>query len=92
MEYFKLPINLILGKLLSDPLTLTLTVFITLLSYSENGQVKTSYRKHAEITGGTIDKVRIRLKNLEDMGLIQKDLTGHSSVVRICNIEGYVVD
>lgn len=90
MEYFKLSNDLIFGKLLSDPLTLT--VFITLLSYSENGQVKTSYRKLAEITGGTIDKVRIRLKNLEDMGLIQMDLTGHSSVVRICNIEGYVVD
>lgn len=90
MTNFKLNTDLIFSKLLSDPLTLTM--FIALLSYSDNGQVKTSYRKLAEITGGTIDKVRTKLKDLQDMGLIKLDSTGASSVVHICNIESYVVD
>ena len=90
MENFKLPTSLIFGKLLSDPLTLT--VFIALLSLSENGQVKTSYRKLEKITGGTVKKLMTRLKNLANMGLIQIDATGKSSIIHICNAEDYVVD
>lgn len=88
MTNFKLSTELVFTKLLSDPLTLV--IFIVLLSSSENGQVKTSLRKLANLTGGTIDKVRIRLKNLENIGLIKSDLTGVSRVIHICNIERYV--
>lgn len=90
MEYFKLPSNLILGKLLSEPLTLKL--FVTLLAISDNGQVKTSVAELGIITRATNMQLRTRLKNLEDVGLIQRVTTNHFSVIHICNIEGYVVD
>ena len=49
MEYIKLQSNLI--SKLSEPLTLK--VFVTLLSLSENGQVKTSVAELGIITRAT---------------------------------------
>lgn len=88
MEYIKLQSNLI--SKLSEPLTLK--VFVTLLSLSENGQVKTSVAELGIITRATNQQLRTRLKNLEDMGFIQRVATNHFSVIHICNIEDYVVD
>lgn len=88
MEYIKLQRNLI--SKLSEPLTLK--VFVTLLLLSENGQAKTSVAELGIITRATNKQLRTRLKNLEDMGLIQRVATNHFSVIHICNIEDYVVD